>query len=52
MDNKEILTKRDHLAGIALQGLIIANAGKQVSSYELAKMAANHADHLIAALGK
>ncbi|WP_440464384.1 hypothetical protein [Psychrobacter sp. ASPA161_6] len=48
----EQLSRRDQLAASAMQGLIIANAGKQVNSVEIAASAAKHADSLIAALAK
>ena len=46
-NTSEILSRRDQLAAAAMQGLIIANAGKKVSSLDIAKSAARHADALI-----
>lgn len=47
----EVLSRRDQLAAAAMQGLINAHAGKQVSSYAMAESAVKHADALIKALG-
>lgn len=46
----EQLSRRDQLTVAAMQGLIIANAGKQVSSHNMAETAVKHADALIKAL--
>lgn len=49
-NQSEPLSRRDQFAAVAMQGLIIANAGKHVNSVEIADSAARHADALIAAL--
>lgn len=49
-NQSEPLSRRDQLAASAMQGLIIANAGKQVGSFQIALSAVQHADALIAAL--
>ena len=41
------LSRRDQLAAAAMQGLIQAHAGKQVSSVKIAKSAVKHADALL-----
>lgn len=50
VNKSEPLSRRDQLAAAAMQGLIQANAGKQVNSVKIAKSAVQHADALIAAL--
>ena len=50
-DKTEPLSRRDQLTVAAMQGLIIANAGKQVNSVQIAESAVQHADALIKALG-
>ncbi|WP_201595384.1 hypothetical protein [Psychrobacter vallis] len=53
MVNKaEPLSRRDQLAASIMQGIITANAGKRVGSYEMAETAVKHADALIKALSK
>ena len=49
-NQSEQLSRRDQLAAAAMQGLIQAHAGKQVSSVQIALSAVQHADALIAAL--
>lgn len=51
-DKKEQLSRRDQIAAAAMQGIITANAGKRVGSYEMAETAVKHADALITALAK
>ena len=46
----EPLSRRDQLAAAVMQGIITANAGKRVGSYEMAETAVKHADALIKAL--
>lgn len=46
----EQLSRRDQLAASIMQGVITANAGKQVSSHNMAETAVKHADALIKAL--
>lgn len=46
----EVLSRRDQLAASIMQGIITANAGKRVGSYEMAETAVKHADALIKAL--
>ena len=48
----EQLSRRDQLAAAVMQGIITANAGKRVGSYEMAETAVKHADALITALAK
>lgn len=43
----EVLSRRDQIAASIMQGIIIANAGKRVGSYEMAETAVKHADALI-----
>ncbi|MBO1529624.1 hypothetical protein J3492_00150 [Psychrobacter sp. F1192] len=51
MNNQtEQLSRRDQLAAAVMQGVITANAGKQVTSYAMAESAVKHADALIKAL--
>ena len=53
MSNRpEQLSRRDQLAVAVMQGVIAANAGKRVGSYEMAETAVKHADALITALAK
>ena len=49
-DRIEQLSRRDQLAASIMQGVITANAGKQVNSYDMAQAAVKHADALIKAL--
>lgn len=49
-NQSEQLSRRDQLAASAMQGLIIANAGKKVNSVQIALSAVQHADALVAAL--
>lgn len=49
-NQSEPLSRREQLAAAAMQGLIQAHAGKQVSSVQIALSAVQHADALIAAL--
>lgn len=46
----EPLSRRDQLAAAVMQGIITANAGKRVTSYEMADIAVKHADALLKAL--
>ena len=46
-NNSESLTRRDQLAVAVMQGVITANAGKQVTSYSMAETAVKHADALL-----
>ena len=46
-NESEPLSRRDQLAAAVMQGIIIANAGKRVASYEMAETAVKHADALI-----
>ena len=51
MSNRpEQLSRRDQLAASIMQGVITANAGKQVNSHDMAQAAVKHADALIKAL--
>lgn len=51
MSNRpEQLSRRDQLAVAVMQGVIAANAGKQVNSVKIAESAVQHADALIKAL--
>ena len=49
-NQSEPLSRREQLAAAAMQGLIQANAGKQVNSVKIAESAVQHADALIKAL--
>ena len=49
-NQSEPLSRRDQIAAVAMQGLITANAGKQVNSVQIAVSAVQHADALITAL--
>ena len=49
-NQSEPLSRRDQLAAAVMQGIIAANAGKQVNSVKIAESAVQHADALIAAL--
>lgn len=49
-DQIEQLSKREQLAASIMQGVITANAGKQVNSHDMAQAAVKHADALIKAL--
>ena len=49
-NQSEPLSRRDQLAAVVMQGIITANAGKRVGSYEMAETAVKHADALIKAL--
>ena len=49
-NQSEQLSRRDQLAAAVMQGIIIANAGKQVSKHDMANTAVNQADALIKAL--
>ena len=49
-NTSEVLSRRDQLAAAAMQGIIIANAGKQASSHAIAEAAVYQADALIKAL--
>lgn len=51
-NQSEPLSRRDQLAAAVMQGIITANAGKRVGSYEMAETAVKHADALITALAK
>jgi len=51
-NQSEPLSRRDQLAAAVMQGIITANAGKRVGSYEIAETAVKHADALITALAK
>ena len=51
-NQSEQLSRRDQLAAVVMQGIIAANAGKRVGSYEMAETAVKHADALITALNK
>lgn len=48
----EQLSRRDQIAAAAMQGLIIANAGKKVNSVQIAGSAVQHADALVKELAK
>lgn len=48
----EQLSRRDQIAAAVMQGIIAANAGKQVGSHTMAETAVKHADALITALNK
>ncbi len=49
-DQTQQLSRRDQLAASIMQGVITANAGKQVNSHDMAQAAVKHADALIKAL--
>ena len=49
-NQSEQLSRREQLAAAAMQGLIQANAGKQVNSVKIAESAVQHADALLKAL--
>ena len=49
-NQSEQLSRREQLAAAVMQGIIIANAGKQVGSHTMADTAVKHADALIKAL--
>lgn len=49
-NQSEQLSRRDQLAASIMQGVITANAGKQVNSHDMAQAAVKHADALIKAL--
>lgn len=49
-NQSEPLSRRDQLAASIMQGVITANAGKQVNSHDMAQAAVKHADALIKAL--
>lgn len=49
-NQSEQLSRRDQLAASIMQGVITANAGKQVNSHDMAQAAVKHADALIRAL--
>lgn len=54
-DKYQGLTKREHFAGLAMQGLLACNAtydGKTIARSELAEDALGFADALISALNK
>ena len=51
-NQSEPLSRRDQLAAAVMQGIIIANAGKQIGSHTMAETAVNQADALITALAK
>ena len=51
-NQSEPLSRRDQLAAAVMQGIITANAGKQVSKHDMANTAVNQADALITALAK
>ena len=46
-DKNEQSRRRDRLLAAAMQGLIIANAGKKVNSVEIAKSAVKHTDAVL-----
>ena len=49
-NQSEQLSRRYQLAASIMQGVITANAGKQVNSHDMAQAAVKHADALIKAL--
>ena len=49
-NQSEPLSRREQIAASIMQGVIIANAGKQVSKHDMANTAVNQADALIKAL--
>ena len=51
-NQSEPLSRRDQLAASIMQGVITANAGKQVNSHDMAQAAVKHADALIKELAK
>lgn len=51
-NQSEQLSRRDQLAAAVMQGIITANAGKQVNSVTIAETAVKQADALITALAK